>query len=78
MIDSIIAYSPQGSGSLARDILNKDLSSEYSYLKQYVDMFSYNFVLACIISQMRSTEKINTNVFTDDEGISYNSIVYKN
>lgn len=31
MIDSIIAYSPQGNKSLARDILNKDLSSKYSY-----------------------------------------------
>lgn len=33
MIDSIIAYSPQGNKSLAKDILNKDLSSKYSYLK---------------------------------------------
>lgn len=78
MIDSIIVYSPQGNKSLARDILNKDLSSKYSYLKQYVNMFSYNFVLACIISQLKSIDKINTNVFTDDEGLSYNSVIYKN
>lgn len=78
MIDSIIAYSPQGNKSLARDILNKDLSSKYSYLKQYVNMFSYHFVWARINSQLKSIDKINTNVFTDDEGISYNSVIYKN
>lgn len=77
MIDSIIAYSPQGNKSLARDILNKDLSSKYSYLKQYVNMFSYHFVWACINSQLKSIDKINTNVFTDDEGLSYNSVIYK-
>ena len=78
MIDSIIVYSPRGNKSLAKDILNKDLSSKYSYLKQYVNMFSYNFVLVCIISQLKSIDKINTNVFTDDEGLSYNSVIYKN
>lgn len=77
-IDSIIAYSPQCNKSLAKDILDKDLSSKYLYLKQYVDMFSYNFVLACIISQLGSIDKINTNGFTDDECLSYNSVVYKN
>lgn len=78
MIDSIIVYSPRGNKSLAKDILNKDLSSKYSYFKQYVNMFSYNFVLVCIISQLKSIDKINTNVFTDDEGLSYNSVIYKN
>lgn len=78
MIDSIIVYSPRGNKSLAKDILNKDSPSKYSYFKQYVNMFSYNFVLVCIISQLKSIDKINTNVFTDDEGLSYNSVIYKN
>lgn len=75
-IDSILAYHPGGSS--AKEILDKDLSSKYSYLKQYVNMFSYHFVWACINSQLKSIDKINTNVFTDDEGISYNSVIYKN
>lgn len=75
-IDSILAYHPGGSS--AKEILDKDLSSKYSYLKQYVNMFSYHFVWACINSQLKSIDKINTNVFTDDEVISYNSVIYKN
>lgn len=38
---------------------------------------SQNFVLACIISQKKSIKRIEQNVFTDDEHISYNSIVYQ-
>lgn len=75
-IDSILAY--QMGNCSAKEILDKDLSSKYSYLKEFVDIFSYNFVLACIISQKKSIKRIEQNVFTDNEHISYNSIVYKN
>ena len=72
-----VIYRYDGSGELwdakyLNSIDRKDLS------EQYVNMFSYHFVWACINSQLKSIDKINTNVFTDDDGISYNSVIYKN
>lgn len=78
MINSVIAYDWY-EGQSAKRLLDWELNDRYhSYLKEYVDKFGYDEVLALIQEQLDDIELIERGVFTDDEGLSYNSIIWKN
>lgn len=77
MINSVLAYN--WNGETAKNLLDWELSDRYkSYLKEYVNHFGYDVVLDLMKEQMMDIAEISKNVFTDDEGISYNKIVWKN
>lgn len=77
MIDSILCYNCRGWQDAER-VLAYEESSHYNYLADYVQLFGRDKVLELIQGQIDSIESISTNVYTDDEGLSYNSINYKN
>lgn len=66
----VLDYSPEA-------VLRKDLNSYHSYLLEYVEALGRARVLELIQEQMDSIESIKVGVFTDSEGCSYNSIIYK-
>lgn len=77
MINSVIAYDWY-EGQSAKRLLDWELNDRYhSYLKEYVDKFGYDEVLALVQGQLDDIKSIERDVFTDDEGVSYNSITWK-
>lgn len=66
----ILNYSPEAA-------LRKDLNNYHSYLLEYVEALGVVRVIELIQQQMDSIASIQQNVFTDSEGLSYNSIIYK-
>lgn len=78
MINSVIAYDWY-KGETAKELLDRELNHKYrSYLEEYVNIFGYDEVLALIQGQLDDIELIERDVFTDNEGLSYNSIIWKN
>lgn len=66
----VLTYTPE-------DVLQKDLKGYHSYLQDYVNELGEARVLELIQEQMDSIEDIKVCVFTDSEGLTYNSIIYK-
>ena len=77
MIDSILCYNCRGWKNAER-VLAYEESSYHNYLAQSVELFGRDKVIELIQGQIDSIESISTNVFTDSEGCTYNSINYKN
>lgn len=75
MINSILAY--DWSGQSAEEIMQMEENSRYNYLDKYVDVLGREKVVDLIQGQMNDIDHIARNVGTDNEGISYNSIVWK-
>lgn len=67
---ALLNYSPEA-------VLRKDLNGYRSYLLEYVELLGRARVLELIQEQMDSIESIKVGVFTDSEGLTYNSIIYK-
>lgn len=77
MINSLLCYSCRGYKK-AKDVLEYDMSTAYrSYLREYVECMGEDTVLELIQEQINDIEKIDTDCFIDDEGLSYSSIVWK-
>ena len=53
------------------------INSVLAYLARFVEEFGREYVLNLIQNQIDDIEEVKHNVFTDDEGISYNEIVWK-
>lgn len=78
MINSLLCYSCRGYKK-AQDVLKYDMKiAHHSYLKEYVECMGEDTVLKLIQDQINDIEKIDTDCFTDDEGLSYSNIVWKN
>ena len=78
MIGSILAYDWK-EGQSAKELLDWELNDRYHfYLKEYVEEFGYDTILNLIQQDMDDIDHINRAVFTDDDGLTYNSVVYKN
>lgn len=78
MINSVIAYDWH-EGQTAKELLDWELNDRYhSYLEEYVNKFGYDEVLALVQEQLDDIQFVERDVFTDDEGVSYNSITWKN
>lgn len=77
MINSVIAYDWY-EGQSAKRLLDWELNDRYhSYLEEYVSKFGYDEVLALVQGQLDDIKSIERDVFTDGEGVSYNSITWK-
>lgn len=78
LINSVIAYDWY-EGQTAKELLDWELNDRYhSYLEEYVNKLGYDEVLALVQGQLDDIVSIERDVFTDDEGLSYNSITWKN
>lgn len=75
MINSILAYN--WFGHSAEEIMQMEEESKYNYLADYVNEIGRHRVVELIQAQMDDIDHISRNVFTDGEGLSYNSIVWK-
>ena len=77
MINSVIAYDWY-EGQTAKELLDWELNDRYhSYLEEYVNKLGYDEVLTLMQDQLNDIKSIERDVFTDDEGVSYNSIIWK-
>lgn len=77
IINSILCYRLRWEKNAAI-VLQEDLSKKYSYLSKYVDAFGEAKVTQLIQNQIDDIACIKNSVFTDGEGLTYNSIVWKN
>ena len=75
MINSTLAY--HWFGQSAEEIMQMEERGYKNYLAEYVEMFGRDKVVALIQAQMDDIVQIRRNVFTDSEGLSYNSIIWK-
>lgn len=75
MIDSIICYS--GFGKSAKQILEDEEKAYHNYLEKYVKELGREKVLELIQGQLDDIVDIKVGVYTDYEGCTYNSIVYR-
>lgn len=79
MVSSILAYDWTRKDRNAKELLDWELNDRYhSYLKDYVDKLGYGTILNLIQQEMDDIDHIEIAVFTDSDGLTYNSIVYKN
>lgn len=76
MINSILCYQCAGYED-AEKVLEHEEKSHYNYLAKYVELLGRERVIALIQEQINSIEKIHKDVYSDDEGVSYNSIIWK-
>ena len=77
MINSILCYGYHWETD-ATVVLQKDCSKKYSYLTKYVESLGAAKVIQLIQNQIDDIAYIKDSVYTDGEGLTYNSIVWKN
>ena len=77
MINSILAYNCRGY-SVAKDVLEYEKKNFYhNYLAPYITELGEYRVLELIQGQINSIDTVEVDVSCDSEGISYNSIKWK-
>lgn len=76
MINSILTYSCSGYKD-GEAVLKYEENSWHNYLADHVKNLGREKVIALIQGQIDSMAGIVHDVFTDDEGVTYNSIVWK-
>lgn len=77
MINSILCYNCEGYTD-AEKVMQYEENSRYNYLADYVELFGRDKVVALIQEQIDSIDSVNVSVYTDSEGLTYNSINWKN
>lgn len=75
MINSILAYG--GFGYSAEEVMQREERSYHNYLADYVKILGRDKVVALIQGQIDDIVRIRRNVGTDSEGVSYNSIIWR-
>ena len=77
MINSILAYNCRGYSS-AKEVLEHEKKNFYhNYLAPYITELGEDRVLELIQGQIDSIDTVEVDVSCDSEGISYNSIKWK-
>lgn len=76
MINSILAYNCRG-WLIAEKVMQYEESRRYNYLADYVEVLGREKVVALIQGQIDSIDHVEQNVYTDSEGLMYNSIAWK-
>ena len=74
MINSILAY--DWFGQDAEWVMQHEEKAYKNYLAKYVALFGRKKVVELIQNQINSIKSIMRNVHTDNEGLSYNSIIW--
>lgn len=75
MINSILAYNWYG--KTAEEIMQMEEQSYHNYLADYVELLGRDRVVTLIQGQIDSIDSVQRSVYTDGEGVTYNSIVWK-
>ena len=76
MINSILAYGCHG--FTAEEVMQHEERAYHNYLAEYVELFGRDKVVELIQRQIDSMAGVKHRVFTDDEGCTYNSIIWRN
>lgn len=76
MINSILCYNCQGYTN-AEAVMQYEENVYYNYLADYVKVLGRKKVVALIQGQINSIAGVRHCVHIDSEGVSYNSIVWK-
>ena len=76
MINSILAYNGAGMTD-AEAVMQMEERAYHNYLADYVELFGRDKVVALIQGQIDSMSHVKAGVFTDNEGVTYNSIIWK-
>lgn len=76
MINSILAYSGAGMTD-AEAVMQMEERAYHNYLSDYVELFGRDKVVALIQGQIDSIDRVRHCVYTDNEGVTYNSIIWK-
>ena len=76
MINSILCYNCQGFTD-AEAVMQHEEKRYHNYLAEYVEMFGRDKVIDLIQGQIDSIAGVRNCVHIDSEGLSYNSIVWK-
>ena len=76
MINSILAYNCSGMTD-AEVVMQYEERSYHSYLADYVKELGRDKVVALIQGQIDSIDYVKHNVGRDSEGVTYNSIIWK-
>lgn len=77
MINSLLCYG-HGRETDAKVVLQREQSHNHSYLARYVGSLGEAKVIQLIQNQIDDIAYIKHLVYTDGEGLTYNSIVWKN
>lgn len=77
MINSLLCYGYGGCLDAAA-ILHNELNSYHSYLASYVDTLGEKRVIKLIQGQIDDIERVGYSVYTDSEGCTYNTLIWKN
>lgn len=75
MINSILAY--HWFGQSAEEIMQMEERGYKNYLADYVKTFGREYVVNLIQAQIDDIKEIKRCVFADGEGVTYNSIIWK-
>lgn len=75
MINSILAYDWHGDD--AEGVMQMEENAYHNYLAEYVTLFGREKVVELIQGQIDSIRCIKECVHTDNEGVTYNSIVWR-
>lgn len=75
MINSILAYG--GFGYSAEEVMQREERKYHNYLADHVKELGRDKVLALIQGQIDSINYVKHNVGRDSEGVTYNSIIWK-
>lgn len=76
MIHSILAYN-WSKGQTAEQVMQMEERGYKNYLEDYVKLFGREHVVNLIEDQINDIDHIERCVFTDGEGVTYNSIIWK-
>ena len=76
MINSILCYTCRGYKDAVK-VLEYEERSYFNYLKDYVKTIGKNKVVSLIQGQIDFISGVSEDVFTDDEGVTYSSIIWK-
>lgn len=74
MINSILAYQPYNRNGAS--VLEVEERSCHNYLARYVQKLGKTRVIELIEDQIKDIKGVQCSVFTDEEGCSYNSIIW--
>lgn len=83
MIDSILAYTDWTDDLCPEVVMQREENNYYNYLAKYVNGDEYyrglgrTRVLELIAEQIADIDHIETDTYTDSEGLSYNTIIWK-
>lgn len=75
MINSVLAYGEKGLS--AEEVLARQENGYHNYLKDYINSLGRERVIELIQGQIDDMEDVDTDVYTDSEGVTYNSIRWK-